>query len=414
MTNDTPKEGVVIDVSPEQDPQQDRAAAPDSDPSASHAGGRGPAGLALLLAVLALGLTLAGGWYGHRQWQQLQNDLAAARSTGGSAASETRSLATRVDGLAERQGGLGEQLNGLQGDFNQVSGNLAEVQRRFTEQQQQLERERNLLDEREAQLRKLVGDLQVRLGRSGNQWLVAEADYLLHLADHRLRLAHDPDTARAALDLADQRLRATGNPAWSGVREQIARDLAALDTLERPDITGLWSRLGALIGEVPRLKLNEDPRSPQPGTAPALHMPQDEDQGGWRNLLGRLWTGIKNAVRIRRNDQPVAAMLPPEQSYFLYENLRLQLEQARLALLQGRQQVYHDTLDGARNWLRRHFQGDDAVARGLDNALSELMDTPIQAALPDLSASLQALQARRDLLKSLPATPPAEPQAPPA
>lgn len=425
MNSDTPKEGVVIDVTPEQEtPNADPPSAPEPDSDAkpqqqdatgSDGGaGRGLPLVALLLALLALGLTLAAGWFGYQQWQTLNSELASARNQGGNAASEARALAERVAEVSGGQQNLTTGLDELQGSVARLGEDVAGVAQQFAEQQQLLGRERTQLDERETQLRSLVADLHARVGRSGNQWLVAEAEYLVKLADYRLRLADDPATARTALALADERLHATGDPGWSGVRAQIARDLTALDTLERPDVTGMWSRLGALIGQVPNLQLADDPRTlTQTAIAsePVLAAPEERS---WRTLLSDLWAGIKNAVRIRRNDEPVAAMLPPEQEYFLYENLRLRLEQARLALVQGRGDIYRESLHESREWLGRHFAAD-AVSQGMAGTLAELLASPVEVALPDLSDSLRALQARRELLKALPppAAEPAEPAATP-
>jgi uroporphyrin-3 C-methyltransferase len=414
MSNDTPKEGVVIDVTPEPEEaatsSQKAEAAP---PEKTGRSGRGLPLLALLFGLAAIVLTLAAGWFGYRQLRDIDARLAATSSQGGAAVSEARSLADQVSRIDGTQQSLAGRLDALQSGQQAAAGRLDGIEQAFDQQAQLLSSERRLLDERETELRTLVANLHERVGRSGTQWLVAEAGYLLNLADHRLRLAGDPATARAALALADQRLHATGDPGWAGVREQIARDLTALDTLPRPDITGLWARLGALQGQVANLKLREGARGVQRGPAPGVVLTPAAEERSWRTLLSDLWAGIKNAVRIRRHDEPVAAMLPPEQEYFLYENLRLRLEQARLALVQGRAEIYRQALTESREWLASHFDGSDPVTRGLDAALAELVDTPIRAELPDISTSLSAFQARRELLKALPSAP-ATPEAAPA
>ncbi len=421
MTTDKTKEGVVIDASPE--PEESHAeptGAPDTPPPEETAdtppagkSGRALAGLALLLALIALGLVLAAGWYGYQQWQGLQTQLAAASDQGGSAASGVQQLRAELDKLQGSQQQQADALDKLTRTTDDATQAVAGIESAFTEQQQLMSSERALLDERETQLRTLVNNLHERVGRSGTQWLIAEADYLIKLADHRLRLAHDPATARAALEQADDRLRATGDPSWAGVREQLARDIAKLDTLDQPDITGLWARLGALMDQVPELSLNDDPRRVTRGDAPQLSLNESaEQERTWRTLLSDLWDGIKNAVRIRRHDEPVTAMLPPEQSYFLYENLRLTLQQARLALVQGRDDMFEQSLQDARDQLGTHFQAD-AVGRGLDAALAKLAATPISVDLPDLTDSLRVMQARRALLESQPAAPtPADGEAP--
>lgn len=402
MSNDTPKEGVVIDVTPEQEAPTETGTPPEQQAPAASTG-RGLSWLAVLLGAGALGLTLAGGWYGYQQRQDLEQRLSATRAEGDSTVGKTRDLTAQLTHIDQAQQALRGHLTSLSSDLQRSNDKLAAVQQDFDAQTDRLNSERRLLDEREAELRSLVAGLHEKVGRSGSQWLVAEAGYLLNLAEYRLRLARDPATARAALALADDRLLATGDPGWAGVREQIARDLTRLDTLQQPDVTGLWSRLGALLEQVPELKLREGARGVSRGLTRTDTPATPSEQRSWRTLLSDLWTGIKNSVRIRRHDEPVAALLPPEQEYFLFENLRLRLEQARLAMVQGRDPIYRQALAEARAWLAQHFDGNDAVTQALDKALAELAGSAIRVELPDISPSISAFQARRELLRALPA-----------
>ena len=116
---------------------------------------------------------------------------------------------------------------------------MDEARANFQRQEQQLAEENVNLQEREAELRAAVADVHRRVGRSGTQWMIAEAEYLLRIANDRLILARDTNSARVALGLADQRLRDTKDPGWAGVREQIARDIARLSAFEAPDSAGI-------------------------------------------------------------------------------------------------------------------------------------------------------------------------------
>ncbi|RRQ21865.1 hypothetical protein D6C00_07845 [Thiohalobacter thiocyanaticus] len=84
-------------------------------------------------------------------------------------------------------------------------------------------------------MERAFGVLRAQVGRSQEAWVLAEAEYLLHVANQRLQLARDVDTALAALATADQRLQELANAAYLPVREQISRELGALRSVNEPE-----------------------------------------------------------------------------------------------------------------------------------------------------------------------------------
>jgi uroporphyrin-3 C-methyltransferase len=311
------------------------------------------------------------------------------------------SLQQDLAGLAtslEQQVGTLEQQEAV---LEQQSLAVEEARAAFVDQEQRLANENVRLQEREAELRAAVADVHRRVGRSGTQWIIAEAEYLLRIANHRLTLARDTNTAQAALELADQRLRDTQDPGWAGVRAQIARDIAHLATFDQPDLAGLSARLAALIEQVPQLEIDRATIGPE-RTLPE-RVARDPEERSWDTLLDDLWAGFKDSVRIRERDQPVAAMLAPEHQFFLYENLKLHLESARLGLARGDRALFDDHLATAADWIARHFKAD-AVASSLSEAIASIRATDIEPELPDISQSLRALTVRQELIDSLPDT----------
>ncbi len=398
------KPGVVIDVTPE--PESDASTTVTGDGSGAHARAkRGGQTLPLLVAGLSLVLVVAAIAFAYRYTRQAADDLNRLNRSVAQTLAQQRVLEQR---LAEAQRAVAEQAQRLAAQQQRLEAqeqHIAEARQQFAEQNRRLDSEREQMQQREAELRAVVADVHKRVGTSGTQWMVAEAEYLLRLANERLNLVRDTHTARAALRLADQRLRDTGDPGWNPVREQIARDIAALDAARLPDIQGLSARLAALADQVPQLKLARaalgglsgnpySPSSTEAGSTP-------REQRTWQTLLDDLWAGFKQTVRIRRNDQPVQAMLPPEQQYFLYENLRLYLEAARLAAVRGDERLYHDSLNTVARWLGSYFDVHDEHTRALRDAVRELDRVKIRPALPDISGSLAALRARIKLLADL-------------
>lgn len=408
MSDDTEKEGVVIDVTPEpeetvpaDEPARDK---PGPDRAMTDR-------LPLIIGIVLLLLVSAAFVFVYQYTRELTGDLLSLNARLDEGLLQQKQLQER---LQEAQDAIQEQARRLLAQQQKVEAQeekLAETRKHFDQQEQLLDRERQQMQEREAELRASVADVHKRVGASGTQWMVAEAEYLLRLANERLTLARDLGTARAALLLADQRLRDTGDPGWNGVRRQIARDIARLDEARLPDLAGISARLSALVGQVPRLRLASATLGGPPHSESHPVETAPRASRSWDTLLDDLWAGFKETVRIRRNDQPVQAMLPPEQQFFLYENLRLHLEMARLALMRGDDRLYHDSLGTVADWLASHFDPHDELTRSMRKTVTELNAVNIRPPLPDISQSLQALKRREKLNADLarPIAPPAEP-----
>lgn len=334
------------------------------------------AALALaLLALIGLGAASAAAyWHG----QQLQSSL--------------KQLDDTLAKLAERQGGAQGRLDGLDASLRDQQQAFDGLNRAFEGQSQQFKGERSRLEQREAAMKAELEAVHRRIGRSSSQWMAAEAEYLMRVANHRLRLERDVATALEALQLADGRLEATADPGWIPAREALANEMAALRTLAKVDTTGMSAAMASLAGRVDRLHLigsrplvfsrgpNADPASP------------GEEGISMRRILEDGWDGFRSMMVIRRLDEPVTAMLPPEQHYFVHQNLRLQLEAARFALLRHDTPLYQSSLATARGWIREFVVPEDVEGQVMLEEIERLMQVDIVPALPDVSGSLRLLR----------------------
>ncbi len=409
MSDDTEKPGVVIDVTPEPEAPTPDEIPQDTQDSPPAASGGNAARLPLIIALLSLLLVIAALVFAYRYTRQASQDLNAINSRLSQSLQQQQALQQQLQAAEQAVREQARRLQAQQGTIEQQQKVLAEARQSMKDQEKLLAGERRHMQEREAELRASVADIHKRVGASGSQWMVAEAEYLLRLANNRLTLARDTATARAALKLADERLRDTGDPGWNGVREKIAQDITALDNARLPDTAGLSARLSALAEQVPQLRLAGATLGGAPRSAPQKPGTTPRARRSWDTLLNDLWTGFKQTVRIRRNDKPVQAMLPPEQQFFLYQNLRLHLESARLAVARGDRKLYRDSLDTVAQWLDSYFDPNDAHTRAMHKAVDELKAIDVRPPLPDISGSLRALTQREKLNADL-----ARPLAPPS
>ncbi len=139
--------------------------------------------------------------------------------------------------------------------------------------------------------------------------------------------------------------------------------------------------------------------------------PQTRAVADWTEVPALIWASLSELFRLREHEQPIEPMLPPERSYFLRENVRLQLVSAQLALLRDEPGPYRGALDTARSWITAHFTSDSAEAAALVAQLEELAARNIRPELPDISASLRILRQQMQLSEQQAALP-AVPQAP--
>ena len=281
---------------------------------------------------------------------------------------------------------------------------------------QAVKEELGILHERQQTLKDAVTELLKTNRHLRHEWLVAEAEYLVNLAGHRLILARDATTALTALKAADDRLREAGDPSLIVLRKALAEDINALEALSLPDIAGLSLKLSTMLQDVDDLPL----LTPEPETAARQPLsPTKPSIENWRELPAAMWEDMKKLVIIRDHQGPIKPLLSPEQHFFLNQNLKLQLEQARLALLNGENAVYHERLDTVQTWLNTWFDLEQTRTVHMLERVKELQAVDIQPALPELTRTYQAFQAYHakqdaaDAVETAPAEPPTESPPPP-
>jgi uroporphyrin-3 C-methyltransferase len=315
------------------------------------------------VAVMVAGML----WWQYRQFYVSldQTDTAAAESLARLRAEqrvlrdELRDTNDDVATLRQLNASLGERLDTLPGRFSALEERLDVVQ---------------------------GGSFDAR----GNL-LRAEAEYYLTVANTELTLTRDFETAVTALELADGRLAALGDPTLARVREAIAGELLALRALRLPDIEGIVFTLGRLAARAGSLPLRADlPQSLAGESAAAL----DAEPG-----LGRLWLAIKGTlldlVRIERRDDPVPQALSAAERALARRQLELELELARVAALRFDEQAFRNGLETAIAVLNRDFDTASADVDGALALLGELRAFDIDPARPDIGASLRLLREQR-------------------
>lgn len=246
-----------------------------------------------------------------------------------------------------------------------------------------------------ARLERSLADLQGISVDARNNFLLAEAEYYLQIANAQLQLAGNAELAALALEQADDRLSELGDPALTDVRRALADEMAALDVMDKPDIAGVTLTLGSLAQVVDSLPVR-GPDAAERGD-PAVA----EEDGG---ALSRAWASVREAFSgafdYTAPADPDRPLLTPGSEPLIRSNLALQLQAARLALLRGEQDLFRQSLEDADSWLAAYFDDSTAPVRSARETIRELRDEYRSADKPDISESLRLLRQHRTLAES--------------
>ncbi len=227
-----------------------------------------------------------------------------------------------------------------------------------------------------------------------NDWLMAEAEYLIQLANHRLLLEKDITTAAVALKAADARLAEVADPALLYIRKILANDLQTLNNIPTIDLAGLSVTLSALSNNIPNLPLRTpDPKTHKLNQAERTRV--SSDVKSIKDLPTAIWKDIKSLIVIRNHEKPLQPLLAPDQHFFLVQNLALLLEQSRLALLNGHNEIYQERLATTEKWINQYFDTEHNVTRNMLASIKELQKIDIDPALPDISTTYTAIKKYR-------------------
>lgn len=301
----------------------------------------------------------------------------------------------------DRLAGLDQGLQQLSARLGSVDGRAQALARKQAQDATRLDQ---LLAAAQQQLGKDQQDLQAvrealtllqEQRGTGITWKLAEVEYLLEVANHRLQLLQDPATALAALQAARDRLQRLANPGLQEIRAQLAREIRALESLHSVDITALVLELSAMESSVDTLPLSAESQFVYaPGISSESAPPAAEDPT-WKTLASRAWQDISKLIKPRRVDEPVQPLLPPDQAYFLLQNLRLKLGALRLAALRGDDDSFHRLSAEVREWVTEFFDTQQPAVAALISALDKYKDVKLSQAMPDISGSLMSLRAWR-------------------
>lgn len=342
----------------------------------------------VVIAFTLLGLlALAGA--GYFLWDQLR--------------SQQEGLGGNLDKGDKRIIELRKQINTTQSQLATAEKQLSNLTETLNNTDKQNERQlqeqsklfEDRLKNRHAQLDIKISNVQRQLGKTRGDWLVADAEYLLSVANERLQLTQDIKTTIMALEAADHRLRESGDGGVFKVRTEIAEEISALKNVESPDIIKLLSQLTIVQKQAHTLQLTLptiNAITPQPERNPE---PAAEDQQN-TTIVDRALNDLKELVIVRKRDSNAITLLHPEEARIIREDLMIRVDIAKSALVRRNDEEFHTSISSAKEWLVDNFDTKTAQVKNSQQILEKLLSAHLHSQIPDISRSLKML---RDVTK---------------
>jgi uroporphyrin-3 C-methyltransferase/uroporphyrinogen III methyltransferase/synthase len=332
------------------------------------------------IAIIALAVLLAlQTWSTHSRFNRLREDVARTLQKDNASNAETAQLVRQAQETAKEL---------------QVKVGVLESRQAESQSQQ-------------AALEQMYQDIS----KNRDEWALTEIEQVLSTASQQLQLAGNVQGALIALQNADRSLSRTDKPQFITIRRAIARDIDKLKALPQVDQAGIALRLDNVISQIDNLPLLADEKPAEPiaptrtnppvkngKAASAAPAPAQELTLGrrmldtWRNWSHEMWDDMRQLIRVRTVDQPDALMLSPGEAYFVRENLKLRLLNARLALLSRNEGTFRDDLGSAQQTLARYFDTKARSTQSVQGLLRQVQANNVTIEVPDLSESLNAVR----------------------
>ena len=228
-------------------------------------------------------------------------------------------------------------------------------------------------------------ELVQSLSRNRDDTMVGDIESAVRFAMQQSQLSGSPDPLVSALKIAQQRVSVSAQPRLAPLQRAIARDLDRIATSKSLDTAGLLARMDDVLRQIDDLPLQNDVL----------------DKNARRSAPARGRTGqpapavvheeARSLVRVRRIDYPDAVLLSPTQAFFVRENLKLRIMNARMALLGRQMNASRNDLAAAADAVHKYFDVSSRRGQQAAQQINQLQQAMQDVEVPRANDTLAAL-----------------------
>lgn len=320
----------------------------------------------LLLNICFIGAAGYAGFVGWQYWNTFQQEMTTQRQ--------------------QDQTILQNQLSTqLQTAMQNQDGSLSKQLSAFT----------NQLDNQNQKIEEIFDHTQRISGAQSGQWQASEALFLIRMAGKKLWLEKDGLTALMLLKQADQQLANVADSRLFTVRQKIASDVVALETISYTNSTQRVMQLQALYSQIDTLHIAQPTELLAEDSANSATVGLDTTTATELNSTwGKAKQWLKdNILDVTRHDQPISPFISQKQQWFVKEQLGYQLLIAQNALFREQPEIFQGSIKQSKELLERFFNMNNAQSKMFAKVLSELAQHEFGSPYPEVLESESALNA---------------------
>ncbi len=317
-----------------------------------------------LLSFLALLLSGAGITLGYKAWMELDKRLDQAAVDRQSIAHE---VATIDEGIK------------LQNFKKQIENNVNTINQTVDELSNQIENQAKAQKDVELATQETLQ----HVNRSQLGWGLKEAEHVLRMANHRLRIERDIPGTITALKAASSRLHELNDPRLLPVRESVSKQVGKLKNFPYPDWVGISLEIDNILAGLKQSIIKNAKDKQRVNTAEKEKDQKDEERTGWGKLIDGVKDSINDSIKVTRDEQRLKMFISEQENLQAYEFIRMKLLGAKYAVASRDDDAYHQELGAALSWL----ESTDTLKNKKDiiGELSELNDINLEPELPDIT-----------------------------
>ncbi len=269
----------------------------------------------------------------------------------------------------------------------------------------QLQEQRTNLEKLDIQLKNIrlnqnsvieeLDALKILVAKGGdiNAFPLAEVDYLLRMADTKLKIEHNIPAVCLMLEMAQQRLKIVDESAMSPIKTIIRETINTLYGIHLPDFSGLAHKIFSMENKVSILPIRVNSginlNNQMDSHAESLIHSR---KSWWESTKEAVWRIFKDTVVIRRVSSERPQLISIKEESILRNNLVLNLESMRVSLLRGDGQSYQDSLEIVNTLLNTDFDIYNSSVTEFISELKALKKFQFETYIPDLTSLNQAFQ----------------------
>ena len=340
----------------------------------------------LFIAWMALFFTAIGIMVGYNHWQRIHDKAKANKSN-------IEIIQHQLEDVPSN-----EKLNSIRTELLEKTEQLKTLSSKaLTQTQKYTQQSQHYAETIDAQVAEMT-QMQARLQLSARpntskDWILSETEFLIRMANRQLHLDKDKHSALIALRSADENLARLGSPHYLPVRQQIAKDIIALEQYAEPKQAEISQKITSLmlkLEPLPANKQNIEDGEKIDISSGSDSSTENTDNSLWKEVKGQAKSAFKQAVIIRKHNEPIEGDLDADSRLQLYRLLQLRLETLRLMVLQGLDKEFHEQISLINTTLTHYYPEERAKPLLAD--MLELDKNNLSPQRPDISASIKQLE----------------------